>query len=800
MKFTEGYWLRSERANPLYASQSFIIEKCDDRLRVVSPARSILERAGALDVGTITTEFKSAGKDAIAVRSWHFEGYDPKEPRYEIRTTPEPVSFTEDEDSVAMTAGTMTVRVFKKEWGFQFERKETGAACATVLTACGFRNLAYFQFDRKFSTMLPDDGYMRADYRPYMNTELSLRADECVYGLGERFTAFVKNGQQVDIWNEDGGTSSQISYKNIPFYMTNKNYGVFIDHTSKVSFEVASEKVEYVSFSVPGEEIRYILIGGDNPKEVLQKYTALLGRPALPPAWSFGLWLSTSFTTNYDEETTVSFIQGMADRNIPLSVFHYDCFWMKEFHWCDFEWDERIFPDVQNMLKRVHDRGLKICVWINPYVAQGTAFFREGLEKGYFLKRADGKGVKQVDNWQPGMAIVDFTNPAAEQWYAEKLRGLMRTGVDAFKSDFGERIPIDVIYHTGADPAAMHNYFTYLYNRCVFSVIKTEKGEGEAMVFARSATAGCQQFPVHWGGDNSASYPSMAETLRGGLSFAMSGFSFWSHDIGGFESTATPDLYKRWVQFGMFSTHSRLHGSKSYRVPWNFDEESCKVLRFFANLKCRLMPYLYRYAVEARDTGIPVLRSMTLEFPGDPAVSYLDRQYMFGGNLLVAPVFNAEGCVNFYIPDGRWTHLLSGEIREGGRWHTDQYNYFSLPLFVRPGTLFPLGAVDCRPDYDYTNGTEFRLYDPDNLVLSGDGPDACCEVPDLQGRIVLTISVIRKGGELEARFEGPHKNCSLVFPGIPRAAAVSGGSVQAEAGGVRIAMDDNAAVVKVVIG
>jgi alpha-D-xyloside xylohydrolase len=212
------------------------------------------------------------------------------------------------------------------------------------------------------------------------------------------------------------------------------------------------------------------------------------------------------------------------------------------------------------------------------------------------------------------------------------------------------------------------------------------------------------------------------------------------------------------------------------------------------------MPYLYRYAVEARDTGVPVLRSMALEFPGDPAVSYLDRQYMFGGNLLVAPVFNAEGCVNFYIPDGRWTHLLSGEIREGGHWHTDQYNYFSLPLFMRPGTLFPLGAVDCRLDYDYTNGTEFRLYNPDNLVLSGDGSDACYEAPDLQGRIVLTISVIRKGGELAARFEGPHKNCSLVFPGIPKVAAVSGGSVQAEAGGVRIAIDDNAAVVKVVIG
>ncbi|MDR2052120.1 MAG: alpha-xylosidase [Treponema sp.] len=799
MKFTEGYWLRSERANPLYASQAFIIEKHDDRLIVVSPARPILDRGGALDVSTITTEFRSAGKDAIAVRSWHFEGYNPREPRHEIHAAPEPVSFTEDDVSVAMTAGNMTVRVFKKEWGFRFERKEAGASAAAVLTSSGFRNLGYFQFDRGISTMFPEDNYMRADYKPYMNTELSLGADEYVYGLGERFTAFVKNGQQVDIWNEDGGTSSQIGYKNIPFYMTNKNYGVFVDHTSRVSFEAASEKVEYVSFSVPGEEIRYIFIAGDDPKAVLRNYTALLGRPALPPAWSFGLWLSTSFTTNYDEKTTASFIQGMADRNIPLSVFHYDCFWMKELHWCDFEWDERIFPDVKNMLKRVHDRGLKVCVWINPYAAQGTAFFREGLEKGYFLKRADGKGVKQIDNWQPGMALVDFTNAGAEQWYTEKLRGLMRMGVDAFKSDFGERIPIDVVYHNGADPSAMHNYYTYLYNRCVFNAVKAEKGEGEALVFARSAAAGCQQFPVHWGGDNSASYPSMAETLRGGLSLAMSGFSFWSHDIGGFENTAEPDLYKRWVQFGMFSTHSRLHGSKSSRVPWNFDEESCEVLRFFSCLKCRLMPYLYRQAVEARDTGVPVLRSMALEFPDDPAVSYLDRQYMFGESLLIAPVFNAEGRVNFYLPAGFWTHLLSGEIREGGRWHTGDYDYFSLPVFVRPGILFPFGGADDRPDYDYTAGTEFRLYDPNRAFSPGISADARCEVPDLKGKIVLTVTVTYKDRELEARFDGPHKNCSLLLPGISGARVVGGGSAQAGSDGVRIKIDDSAAIAKAIV-
>jgi alpha-D-xyloside xylohydrolase len=249
----------------------------------------------------------------------------------------------------------------------------------------------------------------------------------------------------------------------------------------------------------------------------------------------------------------------------------------------------------------------------------------------------------------------------------------------------------------------------------------------------------------------------MAETLRGGLSFMMSGFAFWSHDIGGFEATAAPDLYKRWVAFGALSTHTRLHGSKSYRVPWNFDEEACDVLRFFIKLKCRLMPYLYGLAAEARDTGVPVMRPMILEFPDDPAVPYLDRQYMLGESLLVAPVFNSQGRVDFYLPQGRWTHLLSGETLEGGRWHSGVYDYFSLPLFVRPGSIIPLGGVDSRPDYDYTDGTEFRVYG------LAEGETASRDVYDTRGRKALRATASMRDGRLESRFEGEHKNCKMVL-------------------------------------
>ena len=425
-----------------------------------------------------------------------------------------------------------------------------------------------------------------------MYERLDLGVGELVYGLGERFTPFVKNGQSIDIWNEDGGTSTEQSYKNIPFYLTNKGYGVFVNHPEKVSFEVGSEKVTKVQFSVPGECLDYFIIGGESMKEVIENYTSLTGKPALPPAWSFGLWLTTSFTTNYDEATVTEFVDGMTERDIPLRVFHFDCFWMKDFNWCDFEWDTRVFPDPKGMLKRLKEKDLKICVWINPYIAQESKLFDEGMENGYLLKKANGD-VWQWDMWQPAMAIVDFTNPEACTWYSRKLKELIDMGVDCFKTDFGERIPTDVVYFDGSDPYKMHNYYTQMYNKVVFDTIKENKGENEAVVFARSATAGGQQFPVHWGGDCEANYESMAESLRGGLSLCMSGFGFWSHDIGGFESTSTADVYKRWGAFGLLSSHSRLHGSTSYRVPWLYDEEACDVVKFFTNLKCSIMPYLY---------------------------------------------------------------------------------------------------------------------------------------------------------------------------------------------------------------
>ena len=762
MKFTEGYWEKNERAHTEYARQAFVVEEIPGGMKVVTPFHVVTDRAGMLDVGTIITEFTSDRKDIISVRSYHHEAYEKKEPHFEKNRDSQNVKVEIGEKEALMTAGRMAVRVDRENFCISYE------ADGKVLTTISSRNLGYSQYDRTPLTKFPESNYMSSEYQPYMLTELSLAAGECVYGLGERFTAFVKNGQVVDCWNEDGGTASQISYKNIPFYVTSRHYGVFVDHSDNVSFEIASEKVEYVGFSVKGEELRYHIIYGDDIKGVIENYTDLLGKPALPPAWSFGLWLTTSFKINYDEETTSSFIQGMKDRDIPLQVFHFDCFWMKEFHWCDFEWDERVFPDVRGMLKRYKERGLKLCVWINPYIAQGTAFFREGVENGYLLKRADGRGVKQIDNWQPGMGLVDFTNPAAVKWYTDKLKTLLDMGIDCFKTDFGERIPVDVEYYDGSDPWSMHNYYTQLYNKAVFDLLVRERGEGEAVLFARSATAGGQQFPVHWGGDCLATYESMAESLRGGLSLTMSGFSFWSHDIGGFEMTASPDVYKRWLQFGLLSTHSRLHGSESYRVPWLFGEEAVDVCRKFTRLKLRLMPYLYQMAVKSHKTGIPSMRSMVMEFEQDPAVKYLDMQYMLGDSILVAPVFNKDSRAQYYLPEGTWTHLLSGETREGRQWYEEEYDFMSLPVFVRENTLLAIGAQEETAEYDFADGVQIQVYE------LKDGREAVCSVPDQKGETALTVKATREGNRIVLESAGRNENMTYLLKNIKEAAGMSG--------------------------
>ena len=671
MKFLNGGWLVKDGFSVKYAANIYTANIEPKKLTLFCPFGSPIYNAGmTLDGGILTIEVTSPREDVITTKLINFKKDRSNCPKFGLNETDPDVEIDETDDKWTFTSGRLTLEIAKGET-IDFKYLYDGK----VIAHSGWRAKGL---------VTDPEGQL------HVSEQLDLGVGEKIYGLGERFTNFIKNGQTVDIWNEDGGTGTEQAYKNIPFYLSNRKYGLFVDNPGKVSFEVGSEKVSRVQFSVPGEEMSYSVVGGENLKAILNTYTDLTGKAPLVPDWSYGLWLSTSFTTDYDEKTVLEFVDGMAERNIPLSVFHFDCRWMKELEWCNFDWDKSKFPDPEGLLKKLHDRGLKICVWINSYIGQKSPLFEEGAKNGYFIKNEDGS-VWQWDRWQAGMAIVDFTNPEATKWYQGYLKKLVAMGVDCFKTDFGERIPTEgVKYYDGSDPELMHNYYTYLYNKAVYDVLVETKGADEAILFARSATVGGQQFPVHWGGDCSSNYPSMAESLRAGLSFGMSGFGYWSHDIAGFEDQASPDLYKRWTQFGVLSSHSRYHGSTAYKVPWLYGDEAVDVAREFTELKLQLKPYLLKMAQETHETGVPMMRAMVLEFPDDPTCEDIDTQYMLGDDLLVAPVFREDGVARFYVPDDgtgqAWTNIITDTAYEPGKWYTEQYDYHTLPVLARPGT------------------------------------------------------------------------------------------------------------------
>ncbi len=724
MKYSDGGWLIKEGFEVKYAQHVYDIRTGEDKLILYLPYAYIANKGATLDGGLMTMEVTTPHADVIGVKLYNFKGIQKKAPNFELLTKEVRPEISEDETSYTFKAGELAVVITKGEsltMSFQYKGR--------TLVSSYPRAKAYVK-----------DPTGRA----HISEQLSIGVGEKIYGLGERFTNFVKNGQSVDIWNADGGTGTEQAYKNIPFYVSNQGYGIFVNSPDKVSFEVGSEKVSRVQFSVPGEELEYFCIAGDTLKDVLRDYTDLTGKPALPPAWSFGLWLSTSFLTDYDEATVNSFVDGMLERDIPLEVFHFDCLWMREYEWCNFTWDERTFPEPIAMLRRLKEKGLKICVWINPYIGQKSPLFDEGMANGYFLKRANGD-VWQWDKWQAGMAIVDFTNPAATAWYNSKLKALLDMGVDCFKTDFGERIPTDAVYFDGSDPEKMHNYYAYLYNEVVFELLKAEKGASEAVLFARSASVGSQKFPVHWGGDSTSDYPSMAESLRAGLSFGLGGFGYWSHDISGFEAGADPDLYKRWTQFGLLSSHSRYHGSWQYKVPWLYGEEAVAVSRAFTKLKLRLMPYLQAQSVATAASGIPMMRALVLEFPEDVATHELDRQYMLGDALLVAPIFNTAGSGQFYVPatTGEWIDHLTQKVYQPGKWYTETYDYFHLPLLVKPGTILVEGSGEERAEYDYCEDVTVHLY---NLQAGSTVATVICNAA---GETVATLTAVCTDGSIK---------------------------------------------------
>lgn len=472
MKFTDGLW--DKPTGLVFQGGVELVETLrqdNDGLEYLVATRPVVTRGDTLNHSLLTFNVSSPMNDVIKVDLSHWQGDVDDTPQFELfpdgPAAPAKTSVRSGDDSIVFQSGSLSATIDKTSRSYRLDFAHDGH----YLTGTVPKGSAVIDVPQRMTLgLMSEAGCMshmvdinadRAVATPamqrFMLNELNLSVDEQIYGLGERFGTFIKNGQRVGIWNQDGGTDSEQAYKNIPFYISSRGYGVFVAHTDEVEFEVGNEKSSKVGFSVRGERLQYYLIGGGSMKQVLRNYTALTGRPGLPPAWSFGLYLSTSFTTSYDQDTVSKFLQGMIDRGCPARVLHLDCFWMRRYDWCSFTFDPSTFPNPSKYLSEVKRKfNVKISVWINPYISQRSAIFAEGAREGYFIKRTNG-GVWQWDLWQPGMAVVDFTNPDACKWYASKLATLLDMGVDGLKTDFGERIPHnDVTYFDGSHPRKMH--------------------------------------------------------------------------------------------------------------------------------------------------------------------------------------------------------------------------------------------------------------------------------------------------------------------------------------------------------
>jgi alpha-D-xyloside xylohydrolase len=525
--------------------------------------------------------------------------------------------------------------------------------------------------------------------RVAFHDSFTVEPDEHFYGFGEKFTDFDKRGQLLKMWQYDAyGAHREQSYKNVPFFISTRNYGIFVDSLTQVHFDMAASNHALSTIIVPDTALDYYVIFGPNPKTIITRYACLVSFPILPPKWSLGLWMSSGFQ-NDGAEKVKERAQELREYDIPCDVLHLDCYWQRSGRWSEMLWDREMFPDPEDLIAQVKAMGFKVCLWMNSYIEIESELFQVAKDRGYFLKNAQGEAYI-VDLWggfQPPLGILDVTNPEAVAWFKELLRPHLRMGVDVYKTDFGEGVPVDAHAYNGMTGEHLHNLYPLLFNDLVAEVTEEITGRS-GLVWGRSTYAGGQRHAAQWGGDPNCTYQAMASTLRGGLSMAMCGHAFWSHDIGGFHSQPTPELYVRWAQFGLFSPMSRAHGMTT-RLPWEYGEEALRIFRDYVRLRYHLLPYLYTYTVIAAETSLPIIRPMMLEFPDDPNTYTMDLQYMFGEELLVAPIYNSSGQRPVYLPEGQWIDFWTHEVLEGSRTYKITAPLDRLPLFVRANALIP---------------------------------------------------------------------------------------------------------------
>ena len=627
------------------------------------------------------------------------------------------VEFKDQSDFVSIKTAELSIRINKDPWELSVQDRKGRILCQESPHKVSG---AYSRWGFSWYPL----GFCKEKSSGEIKVFESMRLfpDEHFYGFGEKFSDLDKRGQKINSWTVDPfGNSSPLSHKNVPFFMSTRGYGIFINSSYEILYQMGSHSHVAYSFQIDSDLMDYYFIYGPSFKKILKRYTELTGRAPVPPKWSFGLWMSKCSYKNRKEVESVC--RELRERDIPCDVIHIDPYWMKKGHFTDLEWNEKAFPNPEEMIANLGKKGFKVSLWEHPYVPKGTKMYREGKRGGYFAKRKDGSVYYMFRKPWIGGAVVDFSNPRAVKWYKNKHRKLLRMGVAVFKTDFGEDAPRDAIYHNGMTGREMHNLYPLLYNRAVFEVTKEIRGKG--LVWGRSGYAGSQRYPTNWSGDPDPNLLTMVSVLRGGLSYGLSGVPFWSHDIGGFVGKPTPEVYVRWAQFGLFSPHSRCHG-QTPREPWKFGKKALRIFRFYVKLRYRLLPYIYSCAHISSQTGLPMIRAMVLEYQDDPNCYDKDLQYLFGDSFLVAPIFDETGTRNIYLPKGKWIDYWTKEEFEGPTNLTYHADLDRLPLFVKADSIIPMGPemsfVGEKPFNPLTldiycyKTAEFNLYDDEETI------------------------------------------------------------------------------------
>lgn len=541
-----------------------------------------------------------------------------------------------------------------------------------------------------------------------INPVFTLTADEMIFGCGESATGLNKAGQKVNLFVTDPqGPETDQMYKPIPFFMSNRGYGMFMHTSAPVTCDFGATYIGLNKMFMGDENLDLFVFFGE-PKDILDEYTDLVGKPGMPPLWSFGTWMSR--ITYLSEKEGYDVVANIRKNKYPCDVIHFDTGWFDVDWQCDYKFSENRFQNPQQMLKDLRSQGFHVCLWQLPYFTPKNRYFSELIEKDMYVKNGNGE-LPYED------VVLDFSNPETVKWYQDKLAGLLNIGVSAIKVDFGEAAPLNGIYASGKSGWYEHNLYPVRYDMAVSEI--TKKLHNENIMWARAAWAGSQRYPLHWGGDAATTNTGLLGTLRAGLSFGLSGFSFWSHDMGGFVKSTPEDLYCRWIPFGFLTSHTRAHGAPPTE-PWLYDSKRVQdVFRKSAEMKYRLMPYVYAQAKECTEKGLPMLRALFVEFPDDPGAWKVDDEYLFGSQILVAPLLESGMTGRtVYLPEGKWIDYQTEKVYEGG-WHRIEAGSLPIIMLVRDGSVLPhLKLAQSTAEMDWSK-MSLKVYSADKKQAEG---------------------------------------------------------------------------------